>query len=58
MSDSDVTVVRAGQVGLLWLGVVFYGAATLLSGLQHLLVPDRIADSIGWQWLPVRAGTG
>lgn len=48
MSDSDVTVVRAGQVGLLWLGVVFYGAATLLSGLQHLLVPDRIAEPIGW----------
>jgi hypothetical protein len=48
VSGGGVTVERAGQVGLLWLGVVFYGAATLLSGLQHLLVPDRIADSIGW----------
>jgi hypothetical protein len=28
--------------------VIFYGAATLLSGLQHVLVPDRIADAIGW----------
>ena len=46
--SGGVTVERAGHVGLLWLGVVFYGAATLLSGLQHLLVPDRIADSIGW----------
>jgi hypothetical protein len=48
MGDSGVTVERAGRVGLLWLGVVFYGAATFLSGLQHVLVPDRIADSIGW----------
>jgi hypothetical protein len=45
---AHLTVERAGHVGLLWLGVVFYGAATLLSGLQHLLIPDRIADYIGW----------
>ncbi len=44
MSDGGVTAERAGHVGLLWLSAVFYGAATLLSGLQHLLVPDRSAD--------------
>lgn len=48
MSDGGLTAERAGYVGLLWLSAVFYGAATFLSGLQHLLVPDRIADSIGW----------
>jgi hypothetical protein len=48
LGDGGVTVERAGRLGLLWFGAVFYGAATLLSGLQHLLVPDRIADSIGW----------
>src|SRR4026208_855378 len=48
IGDSGVTVERAGRVGLLWLSGGFYGAATFLSGLQHVLVPDRIADSIGW----------
>src|SRR4026207_1048349 len=48
IGDSGVTVERAGRVGLLWLSVVFYGAATFLSGRQHVLVPDRMADSIGW----------
>jgi hypothetical protein len=36
ISDGGVTVERAGHIGLLWLGAVFYGAATLLSGLARL----------------------
>jgi hypothetical protein len=37
-----------GSIGLLWLAAVFYGAVTLLAGLQHLLTPDRVAKHIGW----------
>jgi hypothetical protein len=48
INDGGLSVERAGHVGLLWLGAVFYGAATLLAGLQHLINPDRIADYIGW----------
>jgi len=30
-----------GSIGLLWFAGAFYGAATLLAGLQHLLQPTR-----------------
>jgi hypothetical protein len=37
-----------GSIGLLWFAGAFYGAVTLLAGLQHLLQPDRVAKHIGW----------
>jgi hypothetical protein len=42
------TAEAIGSIGLLWFAGAFYGAATLLAGLQHLLQPDRIAKYIGW----------
>lgn len=37
-----------GRIGLLWLASAFYGVVTFVSGLQHLVQPDRIAKYIGW----------
>ena len=56
IGDSGVTVERAGRVGLLWLSVVFYGAATFLSGLQHV-VGTGVAGLLGlWFGLPYVVG--
>ena len=42
------SVEAIGRIGLLWLASTFYGVVTLVSGLQHLIQPDRIAKYIGW----------
>jgi hypothetical protein len=42
------TTVGMAEIGLVWLTAGFYGAATLIAGLQHLLNADRVAAYIGW----------
>jgi hypothetical protein len=36
------------EIALVWLMAGFYGVATLVAGLQHLLNADRVAAYIGW----------
>ena len=36
------------EISLVWLLGVFYGMFTLVSGLQHLLRSEKIAEYIGW----------
>ena len=42
------TVSGVAEISLLWLLSAFYGIFTLVSGLQHLLRSEKIAQYIGW----------